>query len=586
MMRILRLVPANSPGRRSRPLSSGSMVLATALIWGMHTAADSQEVRRLTRETVLDVRVNPAEEHKFLLQLKSGESAEVVVQQNGIDVAVDVFEPSGKLLDSIDSPNGRNGPEPVSIIATQAGAYAIAVRPLGGNEPAGNVQVRVETFRDRAATRAFVHQRREIQQQIAAWLQPRSTGLPSAVIDAGVSLPAFDAMAAKARVIGLGEASHGSRELNDIRLSLVKRLVERHGYRMVALEDSASRWRDLGPYVAGMSSAPPSGAQLEWGWIGRRARNELLIWGRQWNLRHPDDRVAIVGVDGQDNGPARERFAAFVSEAYGAETARKWSASAADFAAADEQAAVFGDSGVSAATRQAAIELAAILELDKPLLVARLGAARTNQALADVRDLVQMADFNAGGSGLVSHTRDWYMAINTLAALGRESGQPKAIYWGHNAHVSTATRSWGPTGALLRRALGCGYQALATTFGEGSFVAQKPNDPADRLVVSSVGQPSEVSIEKVLSLTGTGPRFIWWGCGASQTDQPQWLKESRPMRWIGGLYDPATPPSGSYSTYKLIESFDGIVHFPIASAEDIGPERPMVPARRREADPK
>jgi hypothetical protein len=49
------------------------------------------------------------------------------------------------------------------------------------------------------------------------------------------------AAAAEALVIRLGEASHGSRELNDVRLSLVKRLNEEHGYRAVALEDSSVR---------------------------------------------------------------------------------------------------------------------------------------------------------------------------------------------------------------------------------------------------------------------------------------------------------------------------------------------------------
>ncbi|HEY0114439.1 MAG TPA: erythromycin esterase family protein, partial [Allosphingosinicella sp.] len=309
---------------------------------------------------------------------------------------------------------------------------------------------------------------------------------------------------------------------------------------------------------------------------------ELLVWARQWNLDHPADRVRIIGVDPQDIRASRERLAAFLAEAYGADAAAAWAPAAADLAAADEQTAVFGDSGVSAPTRVAALEALSFLHQDAPLLVARFGAARIQDALASARDIAQFSDFNGGG-GALSHSRDWYMAINTLAALAELGGQAKAVYWGHNSHVSAAPTRWGPTGAVLRQVLGCGYQSVATTFGRGAFVAQVPNDPEDRLVVSTLPEAQEETIESVIAGAGPGARLMAWGCGPKQGPMPQWLSEPRPLRWIGGLFAPDTPASATYRPYSLTEAFDGIVYFPAVTAEEIPPGRPIIPARSRAA---
>ena len=513
--------------------------------------------------------IAPGQVYAASLRLRRGESAEIVVLQQGIDLAVDLLAPDGRLLETVDSPNGRNGDEPVAIAAAPSGGtYVIRIRPLGSEEPAGRFTLRVAALRDRAATAQLAEQRRSARRAASGWLAARGAPLPATA--------AFDALVARARVVGLGEATHGSRELNDVRITFVKRLVERHGYRLIALEDSASRWRELADYMAG-APAPSDGAALEWGWIGRRARFALLAWARQWNLAHPADRVRIVGVDPQDSRAARVRLDAFVMSAYGPDGAAAWRAAATELAAADDQVAVFGNSDVGAATRARLLELHARLEADRALLAARLGEQPVSDALAAVRDLVQFADFNGAG-GPLGRSRDWYMAANLLGAM--DGPAAKAIYWGHNSHVSATATSWGPAGGLLRQALGCSYVAVATTFNRGAFVAQLPNDPEDRLLVSTLPSTAEETIENVLAAIGPGPRLAAWGCGGAGP-LPAWLAEPRPLRWIGGLYAPDSLPGASYRPYRLTEAFDAIVYFPTVAAEDIPGDRPSVPARPR-----
>ena len=534
---------------------------------------------RLARGSIIQAEMGAADVRDMTLAMRAGESAELIVDQQGIDVVVELFGPGGALLDSVDSPNGRQGPEPVSLVAREGGIYRLRVRSIAANEPRGRIGIRVLALRSVAATGRLLAERRRLRDAAAAWLGRRNVPVPpDGRLDPGVSLPPFDALAADATIIGLGEATHGSREFNDFRLGLVQRLVTRHGFRLIALEDSASRWRALEDYVAGRTQTPAT--EIEWGWIGRRARAQLLEWVREWNVRHPADQVRVIGVDAQDNGRDRDLLGAFLGRAYGPAVAAAWMEQAAEIAAADAQTAVFGDSGTSLALRQFMHEILAQLSSDAALLRARLGDQAYGAALAAATTLAAFVDFNAG-RGPLSHSRDWHMAAALARAISLGPNPTKAVYWGHNSHVSTEATSWGPTGAILRQTFGCGYRAIGTTFGAGDFIAQVPNDPTDRLAAISVAAAGDDTIETALATVRPGAHLSSWQCGDGATGIPEWLGAERRMRWIGGLYAPDSAPSAAYRAYRLPMAFDAIGYFPRVTAEPIPAGRPVVPPRQR-----
>lgn len=74
--------------------------------------------------------------HRYRFELSAGNVATGVVTQNGVDVVVVTFDPSGNKLAEFDSPNGNKGPEPFSIEAIVGGAYDFEVRPF--IEPSGS----------------------------------------------------------------------------------------------------------------------------------------------------------------------------------------------------------------------------------------------------------------------------------------------------------------------------------------------------------------------------------------------------------------------------------------------------------------
>ena len=143
-------------------------------------------------------------------------------------------------------------------------------------------------------------------------------------------------------------------------------------------------------------------------------------------------------------------------------------------------------------------------------------------------------------------------------------------------HPLGSTRS---AGGVLREALGCGYAALALTFGEGAFVAQIPNDLEDRLRVSSLPAAPRGTVETMFS-SMNGATLTTWGCEGPPEEKPEWFRIPRKMHWVGGLYKPGTDPAEAFRPFNLLSDFDGIAYLPHVSADEIPPDRPLVPARK------
>jgi len=547
------------------------------------TSASSQSALTLGRTSQLEANIAPGQVDRYSLPLGRGESADLVVLQQGVDLAVDVIAPDGRLITTVDSPNGREGPEPVTIQAAAAGRYAIQVRPLASNEPAGRYRLTVTRLRNAAASRRWLLERREVRQQAVDWLRARSVAIPP-IRDIGLQTPMtpFDELAGRVRVLGLGEATHGSREFADLRLALTKRLVERHGYRVIALEQSAARIRSLLPYVNGQAALTPAVSQLlERGWMGRRSLAELVEWSRRWNIAHSRDPIRLVGVDAQDYTAALDSFGEFLAKAYGGEVTARWISARTELLAADAQSSVFGNSDVSAATRAFVVEIYGMLEHDQPLLRRRFDPAEVDHATEAARDLAQFADYNGNGSGAVSHNRDWYMAVNILRALGRAGADARAVYWAHNAHVATTSARYQPTGTVLRSALGCGYAAVGTTFGAGTFIAQVPDDPENDILEFTLPPADEDTIDSAMAELGRGAAFATWPCRIGTSGVPAWLAQPRPMRWVGGLFTPGGAPSTATRAFTLTTDFDAVFYVPTVTAEAIPTDRRLIPARPR-----
>jgi hypothetical protein len=89
--------------------------------------APQSEVIKLELSKPIEREMKGGESHAYEITLEAGQFLDLVVDQRGIDVVVQVVAPDGKQLLEVDSPNGTQGPEPVKLIAEAAGTYRFQV---------------------------------------------------------------------------------------------------------------------------------------------------------------------------------------------------------------------------------------------------------------------------------------------------------------------------------------------------------------------------------------------------------------------------------------------------------------------------
>jgi len=121
---------------------------------------------------------------------------------------------------------------------------------------------------------------------------------PMAPLD---DLEPFLAVAATRSVIGLGEATHGTRESFQLKHRLIRLLAEHGGLRTVVFECGLAPGRMIDRFVRfGEGSAREVLAQQRyWCWENEEVL-ALIEWLREHNSGLPaDERIAFVGVDVQ-----------------------------------------------------------------------------------------------------------------------------------------------------------------------------------------------------------------------------------------------------------------------------------------------
>ena len=89
--------------------------------------------------------------HSYQINLAASQFLGVIVEQKGIDVVVTLFEPDGKKLIEVDSPNGTEGSELLQWVAMVAGNYRMQVRSLEKGVKAGRYEVKGAALREATA---------------------------------------------------------------------------------------------------------------------------------------------------------------------------------------------------------------------------------------------------------------------------------------------------------------------------------------------------------------------------------------------------------------------------------------------------
>jgi erythromycin esterase len=362
------------------------------------------------------------------------------------------------------------------------------------------------------------------------------------------------------RVVGLGEATHGSHEIFTLKHRLIEFLVTRMGFTMLAIEGSVIEAARMNEYTAGRADrAAALDALRAGGWITETEElAALLDWLRMVNATVPEERrVRLVGLDPQGSGRAIDFLSDFLARA-----GRSDFKSVLDVVRTqDANALQFARTEISLDTLRDLYRLLAFLLLNEGDLSARLSPAEHRRAVEYARLLAQFGEFNASLPRGQGGTRDGYMADHLLRVMQAAPAGTRAIVWAHNSHIAARqSGSFPPMGGNLRKAFGSAYYALATAFDRGSFQAQEAGTTPPDLREYSIPAAAEGTLDWfVRQATATAALLDLRQNPPADRRIADWISAERRMHWAGAIFSEQSVP---FQTFVPARDFDGIAFIP------------------------
>ena len=422
--------------------------------------------------------------------------------------------------------------------------------------------------------------------------QSRGQTLPGMIAGAAEPLPDFDDPSfgrlfdrfAEARVVLLGEASHGTSEFYRARAAITRRLIEEHGYTIVAVE---ADWPDAAAVDRYVRHRPAqSGGERAFQrfptWMWRNTDvNAFVDWMRSHNesVADLDRRAGFYGLDIYNMSGSiaavleyldkvDPKAAAVARERYGCLT--PW----------QREPSTYGRAVLTEGYRKCE---QVVIEQCQELLKKRLeythhdgesflDAAQNARLVASAERYYRIMYYGGAESWNLRDTHMFETLGHLLEARGPKS---KAVVWAHNSHIGDArytemgvVREELNIGQLCREHFG--DQAVLIGFGTHTGTVAAATDWGRDMEIKRVRPSHRDSYERLCHDAGV-PRFLL-DLGRHEALRRR-LLEPRMERFIGVIYRPDTELMSHYADASLPQQFDAFVWFDETSAvTPIGPE--------------
>ena len=405
-----------------------------------------------------------------------------------------------------------------------------------------------------------------VPQMIAAAAEP----LPA------IEDPAFGVLFdrfADARVVLLGEASHGTSEFYRARAAITRRLVEEHGFTIIALEadwpdaatlDRIVRHRDRREGEEQAFARFPT-----WMWRNREF-DAFVRWLHGYNQgRDPDAMAGLFGLDLYNLSASMRAVIDYLGtvDPEAAEEAKERYSCLAPFG---HNPAAYGRMAMShgyALCRDHAVAMLTDLLANKLEYTAADGEewldAAANARLVKNAEAYYRSMYE--GAAESWNLRDSHMFETLCALLEARGAQAKAVVWAHNSHIGDArftemgiARGELNIGQLAKERFG--DQAMLIGFGTHTGTVAAADDWDSPMRVKRVNPSLDESYER-LSHDSQVPRFLLDLREGQNRKVAARLQEPMLERFIGVIYRPDTERWSHYSQAILPDQFDAWVWF-------------------------
>lgn len=295
---------------------------------------------------------------------------------------------------------------------------------------------------------------------------------------ATTDLQAFDYLA-EARIVGMGEATHGTKDFFQMKDRLFRYLVEEHGFKAIIFEMDFAEALIFDDYVRngeGSLDELMRKHMFFWIWTTREVKS-LLQWMRSYNSGRPaSEQLRFLGNDSQTtryNAAALlrsvKRLHPELATAIELRTSAYRQLDRNTYAAAGAELhhQILTDlKAVQTLLRATEPELTAASSVEEYTLLLRL-----SQTLIDTEALLY-----AEHQATYVNLRDARMADNSRWWTEQLGPTAKTALWAHNLHVADLPdlQNGASMGHHLKAYYGKAYQNLGFSFSTGAFLARAP----------------------------------------------------------------------------------------------------------------
>ena len=406
--------------------------------------------------------------------------------------------------------------------------------------------------------------------------------LPTLIADAAEPLPDpdhptfgefFDRFG-DARVVLLGEASHGTSEFYRARDAISRRLIERHGFNIIAVE---ADWPDAATIDRYVRNRPWREGELTaferfptWMWRNTEV-DSFIRWVRQHNQQRSYEQMCgFYGLDLYNLSGSMQAVIDFL-EREDPELARLAHRRYGCLEPWAEQPQLYGRNALLEGYARCEV---GIVQMLKDLLQRQIDCfasecdewldAAANARLVKDAEVYYRVMYH--GSAESWNLRDTHMFETLNMILDAKGPRSKAIVWAHNSHIGNAAftdmgqrRGELNIGQLVKEKFG--GEARLIGFGTHTGTVAAADDWDEPMKIKRVRPSLPESYERMCHESEVPTFLLDLREGERDERLAGELMEPRLERFIGVIYRPETERWSHYSEAILPRQFDGYVWF-------------------------
>jgi erythromycin esterase len=391
---------------------------------------------------------------------------------------------------------------------------------------------------------------------VVRWLG--ETARPLASLEPGEDagdLESLRTIVGPARIVALGEATHGSHEFFAFKRRALEYLVRELGFTDFAMETDWSAALTANEFVEhGRGELDDAVQALSPLWRTEEYR-DLLAWMRAWNADPAHGRrLRIHGLDLAAGAPTARRLKEYLARV--------------EPDVADSVAPVVDRLGNGQLVEESDLEgLLALFDELREGFVERSSPADWELHRQHVVALTQLARQRRKQGHDAAAFRDRCMADTARWILRTAAPGARLVLSAHNGHVSRAglmeVEGYGVIESI-GRALSSDARSvkdedlsmvvIGTAFGQGRFHAYGRG-----LQAFELGAPGAESHEALFLAAGLRLALLDLATAPTQGPVRDWLDTPRPLRFVGGSFDPSFPAQGNdVQPARLGPEFDAL----------------------------